>query len=448
MNSSRPRGGVWKASNLAIRLAALCGAVALVGTSGAHAGTLAGAEIDADSPTVGDALFAQSATDWAEWSGSAAEGVFLLGTSGSPDFIDCFGSDLSINPSVSGTGGFICDGSSDSRFDGNGGDTVVEPEQNIVSPGGKQIQDIWNIKAGGVTPKDDFSHAYNLFRMGDSSCDADGDANNRFLVLGGHRGDNEGDAFWGFELSQVPPTRFNDVASNSGATFDLDFNRTPGDLLVSFTLVGGGTSPLLEVFSWNDSTFAPAPSLCGGSQGDSLLRTNATGDIQATPWNVPVCDPTSTNGSNSCRVANQIGTAPAPSGDNRIAPRDFNEAIVDLGAFVSGGVCFNSLLFTSRSAHPLETADLKDVGGASVNTCAAPAPPPAAPPPAAPPLAPPPPGAPPAGPPPGAPPGGPLPPVALPPTGAEPASLGATWLFAGVVALAAGFLGFMRVRRG
>src|SRR6266540_4248377 len=87
------------------------------------------------------ALCAQSATDWAENGGSTAEGVFLLGTAGNPDFIDCFGSDLSINPAVSGTAGFICDGSSDSRFDGNGGDTVVEPELNIVSPGGKQIQD-------------------------------------------------------------------------------------------------------------------------------------------------------------------------------------------------------------------------------------------------------------------------------------------------------------------
>ena len=441
--SSGPRGGVWKAVSLAARVAALCGAVALLGKSDTSALTLAGAEIDADQPAAGDALFAGSATDWAENGGSAAEGVFLLGTSGNPDFLGCFGSDLSVNPSVAGAAGFICDGSSDSRFDGNGGDTVVEPEQNIVSPGGKQIDDVWNIKQGSVTPKDDFSHAYYLFRNSDSSCDADADADNRFLVLGGHRGDNEGDAFWGFELSQVPPTRFNDVVSNGGATFDLDFNRTPGDLLVSFTLVGGGTSPLLEVFAWNGSTFAPAPSLCGGSQGDSLLRTNPANDIQAPPWNVPVCDPTSTNGSNSCRVVNQNGTGLAPAGDNRIAPRDFNEAIVDLGAFVSGGVCFNSLLFTSRSAHPLETADLKDVAGANVNTCPAAAPPPAAPPPAAPPPA-----APPAVPPPVNPPGGSFPPVALPPTGGKASSAGSLWLFLGVICAAAGVFGFLRIRRG
>jgi len=422
-------------------LAALALVVALLGLSGASAGTLAGVEIDADQLTPGSALFSQTADDWAETGGSAAEGVFLLGTSGNPDFTGCYDSDISVNPAVNGAAGFICDGSSDSRFDGNGGDTVVEPEKNIVSPGGKQIQDIWAIKEGGVTAKDDFSHAYNLFRMSDSSCDADGDADDRFLVLGGHRGDNEGDAFWGFELNQVPPTRFGDVVNNSGGTFNLDFNRMPGDLLISFTLTGGGTTPVLEVFSWNGSTFELlVPSLCpGGSQGDSLLRTNPVNDIQAPPWNVPACDPTSINPANACRIVNQNGTAPAGAGDNLLAPRDFNEAIVDLGAFVSGSVCFNSLLFTSRSAHPLETADLKDVGGASVNTCPPPAPPPAAPPPAAPP-----PGAPGA---PGAPPGGRLPPVALPPTGGSPEATGSLWLLTGAIAGAAGLLVLTRRRR-
>ena len=100
--SSGPRGGVWKAVSLAARVAALCGAVALLGKSDTSALTLAGAEIDADQPAASDALFAGSATDWAENGGSAAEGVFLLGTSGNPDFLGCFGSDLSVNPSVAG----------------------------------------------------------------------------------------------------------------------------------------------------------------------------------------------------------------------------------------------------------------------------------------------------------------------------------------------------------
>src|SRR5881396_2998808 len=104
--SSRPKSGVQQVITLAARVAALCAAVALLGKSDTSALTLAGAEIDADQPAAGDALFAGSATDWAEDGGSAAEGVFLLGTSGSrPDFLGCFGSDLSINPSVAGTAG-------------------------------------------------------------------------------------------------------------------------------------------------------------------------------------------------------------------------------------------------------------------------------------------------------------------------------------------------------
>src|SRR6266511_1975552 len=361
MQNTRRSGGRKNLIALALPLAGLSAVIALLGLTGASAGTLAGTEIDADQLAPGDALYSQTADDWAETGGSAAEGVMLLGTSGNPDFTDCYGSDLSINPAINGTAGFICDGSTDSRFDGSGGD---------------------------------------------SECDA----------------------FWGFELDQVPPTRFGDLVSNGGGTFDLDFNRTPGDLLISFTLTGGGTNPVLEVFSWNGSTFELlVPTLCpGGSQGDSLLRTNPANDIQAPPWNVPACDPTSTNPVNACRIVNQNGTAPAQPGDNRLAPRDFNEAIVDLSAFVSGSVCFHSLLFTSRSAHPLETADLKDVGGADVNTCPPPPAPPAAPPPVP------------------APPGAPSAPGA---PGAPPGATASLWLMTGAVAAAAGLIVLTRSRR-
>ncbi len=414
-----------------LRLIALAAVASAIGLTTAAADTVGGFEIDADHSAPAEALYSQATYDWAESASSGGEGVFLLGTAGNPDFLNCYGSNVSVNPAVDGLATFLCDGSSDSRFDGQGSDTIVQPEENTVSPGGKQIDDVWAIQAGGVTGKDDFSHAYSLFRMGDSSCDADSLADDRFVALGGHRGDNEGDAFWGFELSQAAPAGFGSLTSNGGSTFDLDFNRSINDLLISFTLVGGGTNPLLEVFSWNGSTFAPATSLCpGGSQGDSLLRTNPSGDILAPPWNLPVCDPTATNSSNACRVVNGDGAAPAQAGDNLIAPRDFNEAIIDLSAFVPAGVCFNSLIFTSRSAHPLESADLKDVGGVNLNTC--PAPPTPLPPTPAPPQAAPPPPA------PGSP-GGP--PVAFPPTGGRPASADNTvWavMAAGALLAAAG----------
>lgn len=313
----------------------------------------------------------------------------------------------------------MCDGASDPTFDGQGADPVTEPEKNVVSPGGKQINDIWSVTEGSVTGKDDFSHAYSLFHLGDSTCDSDLVADDPFFVVSGHRGDNEGDAFWGFELSQTAPAGFGGLASNAGGTFNLDFNRTAGDLLVSITLVGGGTNPLLEVFTWNGSTFVQSVTSCpanpAAAQGDSLLRTNSSNDAQAPPWNVPACDPTATNPSNACRVVNGAGVAPATLGDNLIAPRDFAEAILDLGAFGAGAFCFDSLIFTSRSAHPLETADLKDIGGVNVDTCLPPTS---------------------ANPPPGGPTPTPGPPTSLPPAGAAPPSGSEpTWALATVGAL-------------
>jgi hypothetical protein len=414
---------------------AISGGTALLALSVASGATLGGFEIDADAPSMQSALYSDSGKDWAAGSG---QGVFMLGGGG---VTDCYGSNIAPNPASGGSPWILCDGSSDARFDGSGGDTTVEPEQNIVGPGGKQVSDAWPIKAGSVTAKDDFSHAYTFFWLGDSTCDADTLADDPFIALGGHRGDNEGDAFWGFELSDISPGGFASLAANGGSTFTLDFNRTPGDLLISITLTGGGTNPLLEVFSWDGLTFTPAPSSCaanpGAAQGDSLLRTNPSADIMAPPWNVPACDPTGTNGANTCRIVNGAGTAPAAAGDNRTAPRDFIESVIDLHAFGVGDVCFSSLIFTSRSAHPLATADLKDVGGVAVDTCPAPAPPPpAAPPPAAPPNTP----------PRVNPPGGP--PVALPPTGGTPASAADfSWLMV-LVSAAAAALGAVTLRRG
>jgi hypothetical protein len=54
--------------------------------------------------------------------------------------------------------------------------------------------------------------------------------------------------------------------------------------------------------------------------------------------------------------------------EDLLAPRDFAEASVDLQAF---GIspCFSNVVFSSRSSHPLEGADVKDVGGADFPLC-------------------------------------------------------------------------------
>src|SRR5205823_4265194 len=70
---------------------------------------------------------------------------------------------------------------------------------------------------------------------------------------------------------------------------------------------------------------------------------------------------------NQCRLANGTN-AGGVGADRLLANRDFAEASVDLAAF---GIspCFTNVIFTSRSSHPLEGADVQDVGGANFPLC-------------------------------------------------------------------------------
>jgi hypothetical protein len=340
----------------------------------AGASNQGGFEIDAGGTTATDALYSgnQAGDDWTK--GSSGAGVFKAGGTGTAAQ-DCYGSNIDFGD-ASGTAALICDGNSDPKFKN------VEAEQNIVSPSGKTPDDQWPVKPGNVRPKNDFSHAYVYTRTADSPCTPGTGATDTILYLGGHVGDNEGDHFWGFEFDQVAPTGFGSLTANDGSSFTLDFNRTAhsptqsGDFLVSFTVPGStnGTVAVevFEVTGFNangSAIFSPVAAKpgcpSGQPQGLTELATNQSNEVTAPPWNIPVCDPTADNNSNSCRLAN--GTTPA---EDLIAPRDFAEASVDLAAF---GInpCVSTVLFTSRSAHPLEGADIQDVGGATFPLCAA-----------------------------------------------------------------------------
>jgi hypothetical protein len=332
----------------------------------ASAVNIGGFEIDASSATVNHALHSgnDAGDDWAD--GGPNNGVFAP-SAGPPHTAaaDCYGSNVDkvLEPST-----LICDGNSDTKF------KVTEPEQNIVSPSGKTPDDVWPVKPGNVRPKNDFSHAYVHASTVDSPCDADTDADDVVIHLAGHVGDNEGSHFWGFEFNATAPTNFNLLKANGGASFALDFNRVVGDMLVSFTVPGNASDPVsLDLFQVSgfagdgDAIFSAAAPVagCPGSdpQGLSLLATNSSNDVEAPPWNVPVCDPTADNASNSCRLANGL-TDP----EDLLAPRDFAEASIDLTAF---GIdpCFTNVIFTSRSSHVLEGADIQDVGGGDFPLC-------------------------------------------------------------------------------
>jgi hypothetical protein len=340
----------------------------------ASANNVGGFEIDADHTTPGDALYSgnNGGDDWAQ--GASNQGMFRASTSAPHTAAaDCYGSNIDKNPSADGPSALICDGNSDSNLD------TLEPEQNVVSPSGKSPDDVWPVKPGNVRAKNDFSHAYTHASLVDSPCDSDTLADDVVLHLAGHVGDNEGDHFWGFEFMANPPTGFSNLKANNGASFNLDFNRQVGDILVSFTVPGTSNDPVeLELFKVTgfvasgsdagDAIFTPAGAQAGcpggQPQGFSLLRTNSFDDVKAPPWNVPACDPTADNGANSCRLAN--GSTPA---EDLLAPRDFAEASVDLTAF---GIspCFTNVVFSSRSAHVLGGADVQDVGGADFPLCA------------------------------------------------------------------------------
>ena len=332
----------------------------------AGAVNVGGFEIDAGNVAQEHALYSgnDGGDDWAE--GSSGSGVFEASASAPHTAAaDCYGSNIDkvLEPST-----LICDGNSDTKF------KATEPERNIVSPSGKTPDDVWPVKPGNVRPKNDFSHAYVHASTVDSPCDADTIANNLVLHLGGHVGDNEGSHFWGFEFNGTAPAGFASLKANDGSSFNLDFNRQVGDLLISFTVPGNASDPVsLDLFSVSgfqadgDAIFTPAtavPGCPGGSpQGFTLMATNSSNDVEAPPWNVPVCDPTADNASNSCRLAN--GTTNA---EDLLAPRDFAEASVDLTAF---GInpCFTNVIFTSRSSHVLEGADIQDVGGGDFPLC-------------------------------------------------------------------------------
>ena len=263
---------------------------------------------------------------------------------------------------------FICDGHS----------KLSEEDRNIVS-GGKQLDDIWIIKnpsgsSGLGTPKSDFTHGYAYLSFGDSCADTDTDADNLFLFMAGHRANNEGDAYWGFEFNQRAPADFSQALNPlDGSTRELDFDRQDRDLLVSGEVVNtqGEDEVNFTLLQWDSTdtsqtslgSYVPSTPSCGPSEE---LTTNLNHEIEAPPWFIPVCDSTSDGpNQNQCRLASGDPT----SNFKMIAPRDFMEVGIDLQAFGIAEQCFaNSFIFTSRSSSSL-TSSLKDVGGADFHAC-------------------------------------------------------------------------------
>ena len=257
----RPRRVTGIAIGLGMIAATIFGAIVVVGA------VLGGFEIDANGitsnagtaakPYYNDAFYTQTNNDWVKGTGSG-KGFFQLAAAAATTgtaATNCYNSNIDKNPTATDYQlSFICDGMSDSKFSGKGNSLATQPEKDGVSPAGKQIDPSWPIKAASVNAKDDFSHAMLAFTRTHTSPCAGSTGHDPIIYLAGDRGDNEGDAFWGFEFDQVAPDNFDNLKNHTGTAYNLVFHRTPGDILVSFTNTGGG-DVLLEVFVWNGSTF-------------------------------------------------------------------------------------------------------------------------------------------------------------------------------------------------
>ena len=213
----------------------------------------------------------------------------------------------------------------------------------------------------------------------DSPCDPDFDEDDVALRLAGHVGDNEGAHFWGFEFNEVQPENFDRLKNPNGSAVHSQLQ--PAEWATCSSRSRFRAAAMSR--SRSRSSRSPASSSDGDaiftlatpvdacpdppirtSRASRCWRTNNFNDVEAPRWNIPVCDPTADN---RCQPRAAPPTAPRT---RRISSRraDFAEASIDLTAF-DIEPCFTNVIFTSRSSHPLEGADIQDVVGGDFALC-------------------------------------------------------------------------------
>lgn len=151
---------------------------------------------------------------------------------------------------------------------------------------------------------------------------------------------------------------FNQVAGNGTTSAGC---RTPGDRLVAYDYLNGGTSLDFHVLTWIDSSH----STLGGNSGKCLVKTDSM-----PCWGANVITP---DGSLFDGQANQ-GAIPAnQNGMNHAAlvAQQFAEFGVNLTQALGGGPlpCFPQQVWESRSSGSSFTSNPEDIEFAHVSTC-------------------------------------------------------------------------------
>jgi hypothetical protein len=211
------------------------------------------------------------------------------------------------------------------------------PQSIFTGGGSKDIRDVsqWKHKDGSVPAKDDLTNAY-------AAAYRDPADGHLIFYFGADRFANNGDAQMGFWFFQNEVGLIGDGTSGGGDPFFGTHKND--DILVLVNFIGGGGTPVIEVFAWDDSVkdnlvqvVSPTSAKCGTTANDDVCAI--TNDITAenSPW------------------------AYIPkSGPINIFPEDsFFEGGIDVTALFPDTACFSAFLAETRSSQSAN-AQLKD----------------------------------------------------------------------------------------
>lgn len=226
--------------------------------------------------------------------------------------------------------------------------------------GSKDPQDInqwaWKDGAGGLPDKDNLLHAFAArYSLTPSAhCPSGGADTCDVIFFGSDRYDNSGDAQQGFWFLQNKVT-LGSKAVGGGTSFNGVHKN--GDVLVVSDFSVGGTTSIINVYSWN-SACTKAGVKVGQQTCSDVNLLFLSGSTSAT------CGLSDADG--FCGIVNGSGvTAPwsftdkSGTPNNGYLPGELYEAGVNLSTLGLSGECFASVVSETRSSTST-TATLKD----------------------------------------------------------------------------------------
>lgn len=246
--------------------------------------------------------------------------------------------------------------------------------KDVMYDAGKDSLDVtaWTRKSVNVvTPsKDDitdaFAKSYDVVKDWNNNGTTADDVAHTIIYFGLGKGVDNGDAAVGFWFFQKQLTETGTAGFGPSHTARDDSIGQRGDILVQADFVGGGAKSEIQIFEWlgNNPPPAgtPASDLFGGGTLLQLrFAANGSGPGACTS------DDAACARTNNASIASFWPHTPKSGAANFYSAQTFFEGGIDL-TLLAPGICINSFLANSRSAHS-ETADLKDLAYGEFATC-------------------------------------------------------------------------------